>query len=87
MEDNVYLKIDTQGFESKVIKGAKKSLACIDTIELEMSLVPLYQGELLFNEMFALLSKKKYSLVFIEPVYFDKDLKQILQINGIFHRF
>jgi FkbM family methyltransferase len=86
-DENIYLKIDTQGFEKKVISGARNSLAHIDTIELEMSLEPLYRDELLFHEMYNLLGEKNYKLVLIEPVYFDEDFGPILQINGVFHRF
>ena len=44
--DNVYLKIDTQGFESKVLKGAERWLGRIRAVQMEMSLVPLYSGEI-----------------------------------------
>ncbi len=47
----IYLKIDTQGYESEVLKGAERALAQIDTVELEMSLVPLYKGQLLFCDL------------------------------------
>lgn len=86
-QKNIYLKIDTQGFESKVIKGAEISLGRIDTIQLEMSLIPLYKDELLFNDMYNLLSSKGYSLVAIEPGFSDKHSGQMLQVDGIFHRF
>lgn len=85
-EDNIYLKIDTQGFESRVIKGAARSLSCIDTIQLEMSLVPLYKDELLFNDMSSLLYSKGYVLVALEPGFSDKKSGQMLQVDGIFHR-
>jgi FkbM family methyltransferase len=85
-DKNIYLKIDTQGFESKVIKGAERSLAYINTVQLEMSLVPLYQGELMFNEMYSLMSEKGYSLVSIESGFSDQVSRQLLQVDGIFHR-
>jgi hypothetical protein len=81
------MKIDTQGFESKVLKGAENSLMQIDTVQMEMSLVPLYEGELLFNEMSILMSEKGYVLVAIETGFSDQDSGQVLQIDGIFHRF
>ncbi len=83
---NAYLKIDTQGFESKVLKGAENSLAYINTIQLEMPLVPLYEGELLFNEMYSSLSEKGYRLVSVESGFSDITTGQLLQVDGIFHR-
>lgn len=83
----IYLKIDTQGFEANVLKGAENSLRFIATIQLEMSLVPLYHGELLFPEMYALLGRKGYQLVSLEPGFTDEQTGRLLQIDGIFHRF
>ena len=84
---NIYLKIDTQGFESRVLKGAEKSLPRIDTIQMEMSLVPLYDGELMFNEMCGMMSQKGYSLIALEDAFSDPDSGRLLQVDGIFHRF
>jgi FkbM family methyltransferase len=83
---SIYLKIDTQGYEGKVIKGAERSLASIDTVQMEMSLVRLYQGELLFNAMYDVMIEKGYSLVGIEGGFTDPVSGQLLQVDGIFHR-
>ena len=87
MGANIYLKIDTQGYESKVINGAERSLAHINTVQLEMSLIPLYQDASLFIDMHKLLSQKGYTLVSIEPGFCDKNTGQLLQVDGIYHRF
>ncbi|CAC9535032.1 hypothetical protein [uncultured Gammaproteobacteria bacterium] len=86
-EPNIYLKVDTQGYESRVIQGSELSLERIDTIQLEMALIPLYQDEMLFNDMCNLLYSKGYILVSIEPVFTDEASGQLLQVDGIFHRF
>jgi FkbM family methyltransferase len=83
---NIYLKIDTQGFEHKVIQGAEESLAHIDTVEMELSLVPLYEGGTLLPEMCLLMRSKGYALVAIEEEFTNPSTGQILQMNGIFHR-
>jgi len=84
--NRIYMKIDTQGFESRVLKGAEKSLPAIDMIQMEMSLVPLYKGELLFNDLCLLMSEKGYSLVAVEPVFSDVNTGQMLQVDGIFNK-
>lgn len=86
-EKNSYLKIDTQGFESKVLKGAEKSLQYIDTIQMEMSLIPLYEGEILFFDMCTFMQEKGYTLVALENGFSDPKSGQLLQVDGIFHRF
>jgi FkbM family methyltransferase len=83
---NLYMKIDTQGYESRVLKGAENSLARIDTVQMEMSLVPLYESELLLNEMCALLLGRGYTLVALENGFSDPASGQLLQVDGIFHR-
>jgi FkbM family methyltransferase len=85
-KDNIYLKIDTQGFERYVLEGAEKSLSYINTIQLEMSLIALYKDELLFNQIYELLKNKSYYLVSIESGFRNKATAQLLQIDGIFHR-
>jgi FkbM family methyltransferase len=85
-EDDVYLKIDTQGYESKVLKGAENSLGLIGTIQLEMSLEMLYEGEMMFADMHDFLSGKGYSLVSIEPGFSDPHTGRLLEIDGIYHR-
>ncbi|MFC1771778.1 FkbM family methyltransferase [Pseudomonadota bacterium] len=84
--DKAYLKIDTQGFEENVLKGAENSLNYIDTIQLEMSLTPLYRDEPLFDEMYQFLFQKGYTLISIETGFSDEQTGQLLQFDGIFHR-
>ena len=82
--DNIYLKIDTQGFENEVLKGANQSLKYIDFVQMELSLNPLYEGETLFNDMCIKMAKMGYSMIGIEPVYSDRNTGQLLQVDGIF---
>ncbi|MDT8388828.1 MAG: FkbM family methyltransferase [Thiogranum sp.] len=83
---HIYLKIDTQGFEENVLKGAENSLASIDTLQVEMSLVPLYENGLLFDQLYKLLYDRGYRLMALEPGFTDPDTGQLLQADGIFHR-
>ena len=84
--DKIYMKLDTQGFEGTVLKGAEVSLKQIDTLHMEMSLLPLFEGELLFHEMCSLMYDKGYLLIAIEPGISDQESGQLLQVDGIFHR-
>ncbi|MEW6325089.1 MAG: FkbM family methyltransferase [Nitrospirota bacterium] len=82
----VCLKIDTQGFERRVIEGAERSLAAIDTLQLELSLAPLYKDETLFSDMSVLLARRGYALVSLEQGFSDPTDGRLLQVDGIFHR-
>lgn len=85
--DNIYLKMDTQGFEKQVLDGGRNVLPHIDTVELELSLVPLYENQVLFSEMCEFLTQLGYSLVSIEPGFSDSRTGRLLQVDGIFHRY
>ena len=47
----MFLKIDAQGYEAEVLAGAAGLLERLAGIQLEMSLVPLYEGERAFRAM------------------------------------
>jgi FkbM family methyltransferase len=85
--ESVYLKIDTQGFEGRVLQGADRSLPKIDTVQVEMSLTPLYSSELSFDELYQLLLGKGYDMVGLEPGFTNPQTGQLLQTDAIFHRF
>ena len=84
--DRVYLKIDAQGYEDRVLKGASEALRDIDTVQLEMTIKPLYSGGLLFDEMHRRLNELGYRLVSIEPGFADRNTCELLQYDGIYHR-
>lgn len=84
---NVYLKIDTQGYEQQVLRGAAESLLDIDTVHMEMSLVHLYEGEMLIYQMCEFMYQRDYVLVSLEPNFADRKSGRLLQVDGIFHRF
>jgi FkbM family methyltransferase len=85
--EGVYLKIDTQGFEGRVLRGADRCLPKIDTVQVEMSLTPLYSNELTFGELYQLLLGKGYAMVGLEPGFTNPRTGQLLQADAIFHRF
>jgi len=49
--DRALLKLDVQGYERQVLDGAMRVLADCRAVISEMSLVPMYDGELLAREM------------------------------------
>jgi FkbM family methyltransferase len=53
--NSVFLKVDVQGYEGKVLGGAKKVLGLIKAILIEVLFVPLYEGQLPYHEIMATL--------------------------------
>jgi FkbM family methyltransferase len=82
--ENILLKIDTQGYDKKVLIGAKNSLNKIKGIYIELSIKELYKGESLFLDIMNFLEKHNFELYTLEPYYFDQKSFDLLQIEGYF---
>ena len=82
--DRIMIKIDTQGFEKYVLDGTEKILSKIAIVQLEMSLVHLYEKEILWEQMIGYLDNKDFSLYSIENGMFNPHTGQLLQIDGLF---
>jgi FkbM family methyltransferase len=78
------LKMDAQGYEHKILKGAEGVIDQLSMIYLECALVPLYDGEMLIEEMIAYLRKRKFAPVDIDRGHFDRTSGQQLQANILF---
>lgn len=62
--DSVYLmKIDVQGFEEKVLRGAKKTLPKIDHIFVESAIQPLYKDAPDFTDIYRFLHARGFHLM------------------------
>lgn len=82
--NKVMLKIDTQGYEKNVLIGSEEVLEQITLIQLEMSLVQLYQDEALYREIIDYLDEKGFTLISLENGFSDAKTKHLLQVDGIF---
>lgn len=56
LEESVLIKIDVQGLEDKVIRGGERTFRAAKFVLIEMSFVPMYDGQPLFEEAHELLA-------------------------------
>lgn len=84
--DKVWLKIDTQGYEAEVIRGADKLMRRVDGLECEMSLVALYKGQPLVDEMLGMIYRLGFQMVGVCPAFLAPGTNYILQMDGTFLR-
>jgi FkbM family methyltransferase len=84
--DHVFLKIDAQGYTKNILHGAERSLARINGLLVELSLIPLYDGEPVIGEVVSCLYERGFTLVYVEPEFCDRQSGQQLQVNGLFFR-
>jgi FkbM family methyltransferase len=81
-----FLKIDTQGYEWQVLDGAQATLPRVRGIQMELSLVPLYEGQRLWRECIERLEAEGFVLWALEPVFVDPATGRTLQWDGLFFR-
>lgn len=61
--EKILLKLDVQGYEAEVLKGAVKSMSRIPLCFLEVSIVPLYEGEITLLPILKLLSESGHEVI------------------------
>jgi FkbM family methyltransferase len=86
LEERIFLKIDTQGYEKRVLQGGEESLRRIELVQLECSLRHLYDGDDLIGDLIAWLAERSFSPVSIEPGFVDPRSGQQLQADVVFVR-
>jgi FkbM family methyltransferase len=85
-DDRIFLKIDTQGYEPQVLSGAGSLLERLCGVQLEMSLVPCYEGEVDFRAMIDRMADAGFEPHMFIPGYFERKLGRQLQLDGVFMR-
>lgn len=75
--NHVFLKIDVQGFELEVLKGAKESLRQCAYVYVECSGKQFYKGQAIVPEIEAFLIKENFTLkLIVNEVYVKAELLQ-----------
>lgn len=81
-----FLKIDTQGYESQVLAGASQLMPSLKGLQLEISLVPLYEGGMSFIDMVNSIIRMDFELCGLFNSFTDKRNGRMLQVDGVFFR-
>lgn len=80
------LKIDTQGSEQAILTGAHASLSKIAAVQLELSAVPIYQGQPVMETMIERLRTLGFIPYMIWPGFRDSATGRALEYDGLFVR-
>lgn len=86
--DRTFLKIDVQGYERAVLEGASRILGDGNLVglQLELSLVPLYEGAMTYREGFDYAVNLGMTPMGLDPVFADPRTGQLLQVDAVFFR-
>jgi FkbM family methyltransferase len=81
-----FLKIDTQGHDFAVLRGASGILEHIFGVQIEMSLLQLYSGEPDYLDVLRFLHDAGFRPYLMTDRTFSRRLNRQLQIDGVFLR-
>jgi FkbM family methyltransferase len=81
---NVLLKIDVQGFEENVLKGAVETLKKVKIIIVELTFVKLYEGQPMFDKIYKHLTDQGFAYSGSWHQLLNPNDGTICQQNGIF---
>lgn len=84
--DVLYVKIDVQGYERRVLAGALRTLGQASLVELELSLVHLYEDTPLAAEMIDHMAGLGFEPIWLERGFCDERTGRMLQVDAIFAR-
>ncbi len=85
-KNNIYLKIDTQGYEYPVLLGSGNLLKKIKVIQLELSLHKLYEGQESWEKILKYLEKFNFKIWNIIPGFKNKEIGQLMQFDVIAYK-
>ena len=80
------LKIDTQGYELPVLRGAEGLLSQLNGVQVELSVAPLYDGQALYREVVDFIVGRGFELWNLSPGFTDRASGRMLQFDGLFFR-
>jgi FkbM family methyltransferase len=71
----VFLKLDTQGFDLAVLRGARSVLHRICAIQTELSMIPVYEGAPTYREALAFLDEARFRITGFYAINRDQSLR------------
>lgn len=85
IDARVFLKVDTQGRDLAVVKGASGCLDPIVAIQIEMSVIPIYDLSENYIAAFTFMHEQGFTPTGVFPVVRDDELR-VYEFDGVFTR-
>lgn len=84
--DRLFLKLDVEGFEKRVIEGARETLPRVVGMRIELSLIPTYESGLTICDMLPYVYGLGFRLCGIEEAWSDQQTAETFGVDGVFFR-
>ena len=82
----LFVKVDVQGAEPAVLAGLDGHWPRVAGLQLELALLPLYDGEAPWLEPVADLAARGFAPYLLFPGYFSRALGRQVQLDVVFYR-
>lgn len=80
----VMLKLDVQGFELSVLRGALETLPRVSMLQCELALIPSYEGGATFVEVREFLRERGFVLAHLIDGHANHETGELREMDGIF---
>lgn len=80
---NIFLKLDTQGYDDRVMQGAVNTLAQVSILQTEVSCKAIYKETPPFHETLKKLTDNGFNITGIFPLSRDKNSMELLEFDCI----
>lgn len=83
-EGPLMLKIDVQGFEMSVLRGALETLPRVSVLQCELALIPSYEGGATFVEVREFLRERGFVLAHLIDGHANHETGELREVDGVF---
>ena len=85
-DHQIFLKMDTQGFDQEVFKGAEQSLDQVVALQSEVAIQPLYEGMPDYIDSMSAFRDKGFELTGLFPVSRDQRSLILIEMDCVMRR-
>lgn len=86
LKKNIFLKIDVQGYEDKVLIGGENMLKHVKIVQMETTFMEMYKGEKLFDYYLTFMKNNGFELYGFTTLAYDRKLGQPSYADAFFVR-
>jgi FkbM family methyltransferase len=80
-EQNIFLKLDTQGSDLQVFRGAGRFAGQMAAVQVEVSCIPIYEGTPPFCESIAFFESMGYEISGFYPITFKENNLSVIEFD------
>jgi len=84
--DIIFVKSDTQGYEAEVLAGLGDAAGRVAGLQLELSLVPIYQGQPDYLTVLNQVRELGFTPHLVVPGYFSRHHGQMIEFDVVCFR-